>query len=143
MSSIVLTSLAVVREKAQVTKYLSQFNQIRDAAVAYESDQGNLPPTTSYSQFINELVDKKYLRQPPDLAEMRSVFNMRDADPAILTSIYHCQGDSNPSRYTVYFSDTTSSTRFTGILPEFRVNNSGAQLSDARGKFYCLFTPIR
>ncbi len=148
LSSVVLTSLAEVREKARIAKYRVVFSRVRDAVQRYENDNGSLPLSlastnvnfSNYTALINVLVPE-YLLEPPDLAEMREVFGMRGSDPRAgnFGSNYYCEGDSRPGRFVIYFYDSLTTYRFDGVFPRF-LNSSGGHHSN---RFYCLFTPIQ
>jgi len=151
LSSVVLTSLAEVREKARIAKYRVVFSRVRDAVQRYENDNGSLPLSlastnvnfSNYTALINVLVPE-YLVELPDLAEMRDVFSMRSGDPPAgnFGSNYYCEGDSRPGRYVIYFQDTGGTNRFEGILPHF-LNSSDVQHTASGNYYYCLFTPIQ
>lgn len=149
LSSIVLTSLVEVREKAEITRFEVQFAQIRDAIQRYENDNGELPfsGSSTHQNFLDmiNLLVPEYLSEEPDIEGMREFFGMRATgdlstqDPRIgATSTFYCEGDTNPSRYIVQFRDTQGGNRFNDDLPSLVYTSNDAPYSN----FYCLFTPI-
>lgn len=159
LSSIVLTSLVEVRERAEITQFVSQFNQIRDAIQKYENDNGSLPFTPAtvtnsavYEATVSTLVSEGYISEAPDLDRMREVFGMRTSDPRLGLvggNVGYCLGDENPPRYAIYFRNDGGPQNnpdqgegiYDNVLPRlYRTNGSGVFNSGAFA-IYCLFVP--
>ena len=144
LSSIVLTSLVEVRERARETQLIAQFVQVRDAIQRYENDTGELPFSdgsshANWNAMMGNLVPE-YLSEALGFDAMREVFGMRTGDPRIGTAnTFYCEGDSNPSRYIAQFKDEVGGDRFVNDLPRLMYSSGDSPFAN----FYCMFTPIR
>lgn len=150
LSSIVLVSLTEVRERAVITRYVTEFTNLRNAIVQYEIENNALPFSSSdsgltgYNSMIDRLVPD-YLAERIDLADFYRVFGARvSQDPQINTAAFYCEGGSNPRKFSIVFRDNSQQNvrRFDGILPRWLNASTNAHNISGGYATYCLFTPL-
>jgi prepilin-type N-terminal cleavage/methylation domain-containing protein len=146
LSSIVMTSVSVAREKATNTKLVEQARQVRDAMQEYRNSGPNngAVPAGSYTQIIQALRSENLISRDPDFGEIKGInFGPTPASTGVLDR-YYCEGSKKPNDHFIYFRvNSQSRNLYNNVFPKMLRNNGSAVYRNDYVLYYCLYAPFQ